>query len=190
MSPLQNAGLFLVHVLFDTYIFILLMRIVLQKSRMDFYNPLSQWVLKMTNPPLLPLRRYIPYYAGFDLAAISFLLVLQFIKFTLIVLLESTLVPNFIGLLIVSCADTLAQLVNLFFYAILFMVLLSWVNPIALSPIAAILRRLTDPLVQPVRRFIPPIGGIDLTPLPVMIGLKLIIILLVDPIFAFGRDLL
>lgn len=190
MSPLQNAGLYLVQVLFDLYIFVLLLRIILQRFKIDFYNPISQWVLKMTNPPLMPLRRYIPSYAGFDIPAIGFLLVLQLIKFSLLYLLQSGFAPNVAGLIIVAIADSLAQLVNLFFYAILISVVVSWINLNPYNPILAVLARLTEPLMQPVRRIIPPIGGMDITPIPVMIGLKLIDILLIAPLFVIGRGLL
>ncbi len=190
MSPLQNAGLFLVQVLFDFYIFIVLLRIVLQKLRVDVYHPLSQWVLKMTNPPLMPLRRYIPYYAGFDLAAIGFLLVLQAIKWSLLLLLQAGLFPNPTGLILVAIADSLVQLVNLFFYAILLRILLTWVHPVGFNPMIALVARLTDPLLQPVRRWLPAMGGFDITPIPVMIGLKLLIILLIDPLFTMGQGLL
>ena len=190
MSPFQNAGLFLVQALFNAYIFILLLRIVLQKCRLDFYNPLSQWVFKMTNPLLMPLQRYMPHYGGFDLPAASFLLLLQFVKFTLMVLLESGLIPTLTGLIIVSFADTLMQLINLYFYAMLFLIIVSWVNPLAVNPVAAILSRLTEPLVTPFRRFMPVFGGIDLTPMFVLLGLKLVSILVADPLIVFGNRLL
>lgn len=190
MSPLNNAGLFLVQVLFNLYIFILLLRILFQKCRVDFYNPMSQWVLKMTNPVLIPVRRYIPSYAGFDIPAMGLLVLLQCIKFSLISVLQAGLFPNLLGLLILAIADSIAQAVNIFFYAIILLVLISWINPLGGNPFTGILTRLTAPLIEPVRRIVPPLGGMDLTPLLVLIALQLINILITEPLFKLGQGFL
>lgn len=190
MAPLQNAGLFLIQVVFDFYIFIVLLRILFQKLKIDFHNPLSQWVWKMTNPLLVRFRSYLPNYAGLDTSAIILLLLVQVIKFNLIVMLQIGQVPNITGVIILAIADSAAHLINIFFYAIILSVLMSWINPMAYNPVMPVLLRLTEPLLQPVRRFIPAVGGIDLTPIPVMIGLKLIQIVFIDPLFLFGKGLL
>ncbi|CAM4465261.1 MAG: hypothetical protein LEGION0398_MBIBDBAK_00956 [Legionellaceae bacterium] len=188
MPVLLSAILLLINVIFNTYIFILLLRILFQKCHIDFYNPLYQWVLRMTNPPLNPLRRYMPHYAGFDSSALIFLFLLQCVKFILICLIESGLWPHSLGLIITAFADSVGQFLNLLFYALLFMVVISWVNP--LNPLSGLINRITDPLLKSMKRYIPLIGGMDFTPMIAILGLKLIEMVLVTPLLNFGKVLM
>lgn len=190
MEPLQNASLFLIQVLFNLFVFVLLLRIVFQKVRVEFSNAIFQSILKITNTPLRPFRKYIPNYAGYDLTAIVFLLLLQVIKFSLLGLLQTSVIPNMAGIFMLAFADSLDQLLNLFFYAILIMVIMSWVNPQAYHPLNIVLQRVTEPLLQPVRRYLPSLGGFDLTPMVVMIGLKLLTILITMPLVQAAAKLL
>ncbi len=182
MNPFSNAGLFLVQSIFDLYIFIVMLRIVLQWVNADFHNPLFEIVAKLTNPPLKPIRRIIPTIHGFDFAACALLLALEVIKLTLLVWLQINAVANFSGLVVLAFAELLNQLINIFFYAILASAILSWVSPFAHGPFVEVLTRLTEPLLRPMRRVIPIIAGLDITPIFAMIILKLFTIVIVQPL--------
>jgi YggT family protein len=186
MAPLQNATTFLVHSLFDIYLFILLLRFVLQYLRVDYYNPFTQFIVKATSPIVVPLRRIIPGFWGIDFATLIAIIALTCIKITLVMFISLHKLPAPAGLLIWSVGEIFALTINLFFYAILMSVILSWVAPLSHSPLAPIIMRLTEPLMRPMRRMIPPIAGFDITPIPVMIGLQLMKILIADPLTQVG----
>lgn len=185
-NPLDNAGLFLIQIIFDLYIFIVMLRIVLQWVNTQFNNPLLALVAKLTNPPLKPICRIIPTIHGIDFPAVVLLLLLEVIKFTLLLWLQAGVLPNFLGLIILAFSELLNQLINIFFYAIFALALLSWLSPLAHGPLVEILYRLTEPLMRPARRFIPTISGFDLSPIPVLIFLKLLTIIVVQPLAQIG----
>lgn len=186
ISPIDNAGLFLIQTVFDLYIFIVMLRVVLQWVNADLRNPLFFVIAKLTTPPLIPFRRIIPTLHGIDLAAIVLLLLLEVIKIALLVWLQVGGIPGIVGLLVLSFAELLNQLINIFFYAIIALAVLSWLNPMVHSPIIDVLFRLTEPIMRPVRRVIPTISGLDISPIPVLIGLKLVTILIVQPLMEKG----
>lgn len=185
-NPLDNAGLFLIQIIFDLYIFIVMLRIVLQWVNTNFNNPLLALVAKLTNPPLKPICRIIPTIHGIDFPAVVLLLLLEVIKFTLLLWLQAGVLPNFLGLIVLAFSELLNQLINIFFYAIFALALLSWLSPLAHGPLVEILYRLSEPLMRPVRRFIPTISGFDLSPIFVLIFLKLLTIIVVQPLAQIG----
>lgn len=189
MNPLQNASSFLIQTLFDLYLFALLLRFILQYLRVDYYNPFTQFILKATNPVVVPLRRFIPGLWGIDFATLIAILVITFIKITLITLVSIHKLPFPVGLLVWSMGDITLLTIKLFFYAILANVILSWVAPSAYSPVTIIINRLVEPLMRPARRFIPQIAGFDISPIPVMIVLQLLIMLIADPVTKTGMML-
>lgn len=189
MAPLQNAGSFLIQTLFDLYLFVLLLRFILQYLRVDYYNPFTQFILKATNPVVVPLRRFIPGLWGIDFATLIAILLVTLIKITLITLVSIQKLPGPIGLVIWSVGNISELTIKLFFYAILASVLLSWIAPTAYSPATIILQRLIEPLLRPARRFIPQIGGFDISPIPVLIGLQLLVMLLAEPLVRIGISL-
>jgi YggT family protein len=128
----------------------------------------------------------VPGFYGIDFATLIAIIVLTGVKITLIMFISLHKFPAIAGLLIWSFGEIFALTINLFFYAILLTVILSWVAPMSNSPITPILYRLTEPLMRPVRRLIPPIGGFDITPIPVMIALQVMKILIADPLTQMG----
>jgi YggT family protein len=189
LTPFNNAGLFLIQSIFDLYIFILLLRIVLQWVHTDPHNPLFALVAKLTNPPLKPFYRVIPNLHGIDLAAVGLLLGLEAIKLAFLVGLQVNTSPHLGGLLILAFAELLNQLINIFFYAIIALTLLSWISPVAHGPLIEILVRLSEPLIRPVRAILPSFSGFDFSPLVLIIGLKLLTIVLVQPLAQIGASL-
>ncbi|MBS0288905.1 MAG: YggT family protein [Proteobacteria bacterium] len=190
MAPIQNASAFLIQSLFDLYLIVLLLRFLLQYLRVDYYNPFTQFIVKATSPLIVPLRRIVPGFWGIDFATLLAIVMLTFVKVTLVMLISMHKFPSPLGLILWSLGDIFSLTINLFFYAVLISVILSWVAPLSHSPISPILFRLTEPLMRPVRKMIPPIAGFDITPIPVLIGLQLLKILIADPLtqtgFQFG----
>lgn len=185
-----QAAVFLIDTLFWLYILAVLLRFLLQLARGDFYNPFSQALVTITNPALLPLRRVIPGLYGLDLASVVLLLLLQCVKNFLIRLIGGY-ASNVIGLVVLSAAELLQLTVYVFIFLIFVRVILSWVTPYGgYNPVMGLLISLTEPLMQPARRLIPPISGLDLSPIAVFILLYLTLILMIWPLVRFGNLLL
>jgi YggT family protein len=185
----NNAGVFLVQTLFGFYILAVMLRFLLQWVRADFYNPLVQFLVKITNPPLLPMRRLIPGYLGLDMAAVILMMGLQVIELTLVFLLNDQSV-QFGGVLLVAFAELLNLLLNVLFWAVIIQAILSWVNPDPSHPAVTLLYQLTEPVLRPARGVLPPISGIDLSPILVLIALQLLKIVLVAPLRDMGIRLM
>ncbi len=188
-SYVGNAATFLIETVFFLYILLVMLRFLLQWTRANFYNPVSQFIVKATQPPLAPLRRIIPGFGGVDLAAAVFMFALKFIELWLIYGLLG-ITPQVGGLAILTIAELLGLLVNVFIVSILIQVIISWVNPGMSNPIMGLLHSLNEPLLAPARRLIPPISGFDLSPIFVFICLQLVSILAVAPIRDLARSML
>ena len=181
-----NALTFLVQVVFGIYILILMLRVLLQVLRADYYNPLSQFVVRLTEPVLSPLRRIIPRVGRIEGGALLVMFGAQMIEFWLVYRAKG-IEPSLAGLAVVSAAELLDLCTTVFFWAILIRVILSWVNPGIRHPATAIVYSLTEPVLEPARRALPAMGGFDLSPILVLIGLQLVNLLLIEPIRDAGR---
>lgn len=182
---LSNAGVFLIQTLFHLYILIVLLRLLLQLVRADFYNPISQFLVKATNPVIVPLRRIIPGLFNIDLASVVLLLALKMSEIALLSLITGHS-WNIEGLLLISVAELLGLLLHVFLFSILIQVILSWIRPDDRNPLTVLLYRLNEPLLAPARRLLPPIAGLDLSPIVVMVGLQLASMLVVAPLRALA----
>ncbi len=188
-SYFTQAAVFLIEVIFGLYILAVMLRFLLATARADFHNPLSQFIVKVTNPPLKPLRRIIPSYMSIDWATIVLLFALQLIEIVLTVLVVAGAIPAPMGLVVLSIAELLKTLIYVYIFVIIIQVAISWINPHAYNPLTIIMYQLTEPVMRPARRMIPPAGGFDWSPLVVLIALNLLIILLVSPLADLGRQL-
>lgn len=188
-SYVGNAATFLIQTVFGLYILIVMLRFLLQWARADFYNPVSQFIVKATQPPLKPLRKIIPGIGGLDMAALIFMLVLKFVELWLVTGLLG-MSPQMGGLAMLSIAELLGLLINVFIFSILIQVIISWVNPGMHNPVMGLLHSLTEPLLAPARRVIPPISGLDLSPIIVIVCLQLASMLAVAPIRDLARSML
>jgi YggT family protein len=185
----NHAGQFLIQIVFGSYILAVLLRFLLQWARADFYNPLVQVLVKLTNPLLLPLRRYIPGYRGLDMAAVVLMLLLQLLELLLIAWLFGQPV-TVSGLLVRALAELLDLLLTALLWAVIIQAILSWFNPDVRQPVVRLLYQLTEPVLRPARRLLPPFSGLDLSPLLVIIVLQLGRILLLAPLQDIGLALL
>jgi len=189
MRYLDQALVFLVSTAFSTYILLILLRFLFQLTRTDFYNPLAQFLVRATNPVILPLRRVIPGFAGIDWASVSALFVLAVAK-TYLVLAIDGLVPAVGGTLILAFAELFELTVYVFLIAVFVRAALSWINPYGRHPMTELLISLTEPLLAPARRLVPALAGMDFSPIAVVIILELALILLVQPLLDLGHSLL
>ena len=164
----SQAFVFLITVIFDLFSFLIVARFLLQVARADFYNPISQSIVKMTDPLLKPMRRVIPGWGGFDVAALLLLLGIQIIKLTLTSFLSF---DHASGALILMYAIKYcgSMFIKFFLYAIIIQVIASWIAPGNYNPILTLLHQVTEPLIAPIRRALPSVSGLDFSPMVAMI---------------------
>ena len=180
-SYLTNPLVFLVQTLFGLYILAILLRFLLQLVRADFYNPISQFLVKATNPPLKILRRIIPGLGGIDLSSLVLAWLLKTVELFLVISIMGNSV-SLLGPVLWAIPELVELLINIYLFGVLIQVILSWVNPGSYNPATALLHSLTGPVMRPAQKLLPPMGGLDLSPMLVMIGLVLLKMLLIPPL--------
>lgn len=171
MDKLTQIAYFLVEFFTHAYILIVVLRFLLQLVRADFYNPLSQFIVKVTNPLLLPLRKVIPGVLGVDMANVLLALVLQMVAIQLLALIAGNgwlAVPL---LLLYSLYQLILLVLNIYLVSLIIVVVISWVAPYARNPVMAIVFSMTEPVLRPLRRVIPPVGGLDFSVMVAMLGI-------------------
>lgn len=183
MSNIQDALIFLITTLGDLYLFVLAVRVLLAYSGASYYDPITQFVVRVTDFAVKPLRKVIPNLHGIEVSTLVLIFSIEFIKY---ILIASITFGGFsiLGLLIVAFADSLKLFLLTYFYAIIMQAILSWVQPG--SPVIIQLYRITAPIMRPIQRLVPNVGGIDISPIPAMMLLQLTIILVVNPLMAIG----
>lgn len=175
---MQNALNFLFRTLTDLYIITFVLRFVLNWIRADARNPLAQFILRVTNPLVIPVRRFIPSVAGLDTATILLVVVLEITATVVLLNLACVTMPDPSRVVAVSLIRLVHLILNLYFFLILAYVILSWVSTGGYNPAAALLSRVVEPLLAPFRKWIPSIGGLDLSPLIAIIAIQFFVLLL------------
>ncbi|MBP8285157.1 MAG: YggT family protein [Chromatiaceae bacterium] len=178
---LTNPLIFLIQTLGGLYAFVAMLRFLLQLTKADFYNPVSQFVVKATSPVLMPLRRFIPGFRGMDISSLVLAWLVKTAVLFLVGLLAGLGLAS-IGAVIWSIPALIELTIDVFIYAVIVRVILSWVNPNPSNPMVNLIERLTDPVMEPVQRRLPAFGGLDLSPIAVTIGLVLLQMLLIPPL--------
>ncbi len=174
MSGLTEAFIYIIQTLGQLYLLVALLRFILQLVRADFYNPLSQFTVKVTQPILAPLRRIIPSVAGFDLAGLVFVLLLQFILMTTILALAEFPVLNMLHYILAwSLIAVVGLFLKIFFFALIISVILSWVAPGSQNPGAQLTYQVCEPMLAPIRNLLPNLGGLDISPIFAFIAINL-----------------
>lgn len=183
-SSSVNGLNFLITTLFDLFAFVVMLRFLMQLTRADYYNPLSQFVVKVTDPLLRPLRKLIPGVGGHDIAALVLCFLTLLVKYILVKMINlgsATAAGGWAGTFLLAFGGLIDLVFVVFIYTILAMVILSWVAPGG-HPISGLLRSITAPVLRPVQRFMPAVGGFDLSPLVALILLQLGRIVFVQPL--------
>ena len=165
---------YLMQTLLSLLLLAMLLRFLLQLVRADFYNPISQFLAKVTNPLVLPLRKIIPSYANLDLASLLLALLLQMAGIATLLLLNGVGLPSIVQLLVWSALGITGLLVNIYFFALLAMIILSWVAPGSKNPAIYLLYQITEPVMAPLRKVLPSMGGLDFSPILVFILINVI----------------
>lgn len=163
---------FLIDTFFEAYMVVLILRVWLQAVRADFYNPICQFVVKVTNPVVLPCRRFIPSFKHLDTATILLAFIISVLKFTLLVSLGGGEI-QIIGLLYIGFIALVKQVGVLLFMLLLVMAIMSWIVQ-GYNPTLMIFHQLTEPFLRPIRKLIPPIAGLDLSVLFAFVILNVI----------------
>lgn len=184
----SNAGVFLIDSVFGLYICAVLLRLLFQIVRADFYNPLCQAIVTVTNPVLRPMRRYIPALFTIDTSSVLLIVSLQLLNTYLLAVVVG-ITPKVAGLLVVAIAEVANKTVWIFMGAVVIQIVLSWVAPGGYNPVIGIINALSEPLLRPARRLLPPLGGLDFSAMVVVIGLNLLLMLAVAPLRDAGYSL-
>lgn len=174
----SEIGNLVIQTVFNLFLLAVLLRLLLQQARADFYNPISQFLVKVTNPLLKPLRRLIPGALGIDMAAVVLALLVQMVALTLIFLVYGAGFPPPGRLFIWSVIAVVAMIVNIYFIAVLVGIVLSWVAPQSHNAIVMLIHQLTEPVMAPFRRLLPPIGGLDLSPILLFLVINVVQVVL------------
>ncbi|MHB0774651.1 YggT family protein [Halomonas sp. WWR20] len=173
-SQLGNAGLMLVNTLVSIYLFVLMLRFLLQLSRADYYNPMSQSIVKVTQPVVAPLQKLIPPMGRFDIATLVAGLLLKAIAIIVVLQIAGYGMPPIVHVVLAALAGVANAILKIYFFALIVMIILSWVAPQASHPGAILVQQIVEPIMAPVRRVIPPLGMIDLSPIVVFIAINLV----------------
>jgi len=200
---LTSPLVLIINTIFDLYVLLVLLRFMLQMLRADFYNAVSQFVVRLTSPPLKILRRFIPSLAGQDTAAILLCLAIIYTKFMLLRLLDAGAVHiggtvasigdvGYLGLLIYCFADLISLFLTVFLIAIFIQVIMSWaitmgwVSHGAYNPITGLVNTFAAPVLRPVRQLVPAIGGLDFSPIFAILMIYVAKMLIIPPIVYLG----
>ena len=179
MDTLVNVGVFLVDTLFSLYISVVVIRFLLALARANFYNQVSQFIVKVTNPVIVPMRRVIPAIGKLDTAAVVLALLLIIAKTFLILSMKGAAI-SIVPLLLYAIVELIRTVIWIYIIALLIQAVLSWVgnSNTSANPLAGILYSLTNPILNPIRRVVPDIGMVDISPLVAILGLNILLIII------------
>jgi len=182
MGSLGSAGYLIVSSLGGLYILAVLLRFMLQVARADFYNPFTQAIVKVTDPTVRLFRRFIPGFKGFDFASLLLALVAQCIATTLLIYFSGYALPS-IGLIVSwSSVGLLSFILNIYFWSMIISIVSSFIAPFSRHPGLVLVRQLTEPVMEPLRRLLPSMGGLDFSPIFLFLALQIIRVIFIDPV--------
>jgi len=174
MDKLLQIAELLITFASSIYIMIVMVRFLLQLCKADFYNPLSQFIVKATDPLLLPLRKVIPGLFGIDLASIVLALILQVATIGILFVLFNGAMPPLISVAFLSVFKLLELVLNIYLFSFIILVVVSWVAPHSHNPAISLISSITEPMLQPIRKQLPAMGGFDFS---IMVAILIIYIL-------------
>lgn len=169
-----NAGVFLVMTLVNLYLFIVMLRFILQFSQADFYNPISQAIAKATSPLVNPLQKALKPVGRVSIATLVIAFFVKVIGISLVFIIAGEGVPAAVNLILGALTGVITTLLDIYFYALIGSIILSWVAPQSSHPGAMLIYQITEPVMSPVRNILPPMGGLDLSPIFVFIGINVL----------------
>ena len=170
MNAFAQIGILTLQTVGGLYLLAVVLRFLLQAAHADFYNPLSQAIAKITAPLLMPLRRIIPGLLGLDLACLVLAIAVQYITITVSCLLVGVFNPVIV--LLWSLIGIASMVVYIYLACMIVMIVISWVAPHTRHPAAILCMQLVRPLCAPIQRFLPALGGLDISPIFVFLLLN------------------
>ncbi|WP_018953783.1 YggT family protein [Thioalkalivibrio sulfidiphilus] len=178
-GPLQEISIFLISTLFSLYVIALMLRMLLAMVRADFYNPVSQFLVTVTNPPVRALRRVIPPIGRLDTAVVLLMIALKMLELWLVAWIGGAS-PGLGLVLVVAVFRLLQLLIYVFMFSIIIEAVMSWFMAGGMrgNPVASLVASLNRPILTPIRSVMPNLGTVDLSPLVAIIGLNILLILL------------
>jgi YggT family protein len=188
MGYFANAGQIVIQFVFGALIALIVLRVLLQWARANFYNPICQFLYKATNPVLMPLRKIIPAWRNLDIAGIALAWLATVLK---LVLLYATVGQTLgvLGLAVLALADLVDFVLLLYIVLILVRVVIGFVGADSYHPIVPLVMQLTEPVMKPFRRLVPNIGGLDFSPMVVLLVITLARVLIAKPLLDLGLRL-
>ncbi len=178
MGAINDITVLLINSAVSLALMLFLLRMLLQLARADFYNPICQTIVKVSNPAVLPLRRFIPPMGRIDSSSLLVAYAIQAVGIVLLCKLLFNALPNPAQILLWSAIGIASALLSLYFFAIIGSIILSWVAQGSHNPGAQLLQQLTEPVMAPFRKLIPPLGGLDLSPILVFLSINVLEVLL------------
>lgn len=186
MQIIFSALYFLLSLFIDLYVFVLLLRLLFQKLGASWHNPISQFVIRFTEPVIRPLRRFIPGFRGFDLSILFLAFVFEIFEAFLLGFLHYRILFGPLSLLLIAVANLALSFSSIYFYAIIISALISWFPLLQNNFLAQIARLISEPFVSLFRRLVPPISGMDFSPLFALVTLILMNYLIFHPMISLG----
>ena len=187
----SDTGIFLIDTVIGLYTLVVMLRFLFQLTGADFYNPISQTVVKLSNPPLVRLRRVVPSLPGIDTAAVVLLLILEMCRIAGINLLSGHS-PAIVGLVLLSVGELLKLAIYIIIFSIFIRAILSWFSGAGsgYTPVLRLMHTFTEPVLKTFRRLLPVTGGLDFSPIVVFIVFMVVLKIVVQPLLDFGRAML
>lgn len=172
MNYLTNASSYLVEALIGLALYAVLLRFWMQWVRADFRNQVGQFLLTTTNPAVIPLRRVLPPVGAIDSATVVLAVAVATLKTFLLMMIQG-ISPAPLGLLLFSVIEVLRCSIYLFMAALIVGIIASWIAPQSYHPVVRIAQAISHPLLAPIRRVIPPLAGLDISPIFIFLILNL-----------------
>jgi YggT family protein len=174
MTSIIQVGMLIINTLVGLYLLLVVLRFLLQLVRADFYNPVSQFIVKATNPPLIPLRKVIPGWGGIDIASLVLALLVQTTAIILILLLHGIQSFSLIGtFLLWAVLGVIGLLLKIYFWGLLITIIASWVAPNSYNPVLILINQILEPVTKPIRNLMPDMGGIDISPIFLLLFIQI-----------------
>jgi len=168
MGFLSDVAVLLIQIIFGFVILAIMLRVLLQTVRADFHNPISQIIYRLTNPLIAPFQ-FMPRFRSVDLSSITLMFLLQYVMLILLNLVMGSS-PLLVINLVKAPFGLVSLLLNIYLFSIIVMVIVSWIQPAgSYNPIVALINQIIRPIMEPVRRRMPPMGGLDLSPMVVIL---------------------
>ena len=184
--------MYFISILFELYLIVLIVRLLLEWFGANSRNSFCRLIIKLSQLLIKPVQNILPIRGNFNWACFGVIVLIKVIELLILFWLQIHTWPHMGGLAIVALGQLLNLTLNILFWAIILQAILSWIAAInrTYNPLHEVLYTLTIPLLRPAQRLIPPLGGIDISSIPVLILLKLIIAYLISPIIGVGFGLI